>query len=80
MAPAETFTLYHHHQSICSLMVRYIFAVSGALTGAKPDMILELHEVDIFKNAHLEEFYLCNVNPKGQVNMFPAVSYTFRLE
>lgn len=56
-------------------MVRYIFAVSGAFAGDKPDMILELQEVDIFKNAHLEEFYLCNVNPKGQVSMFPTVSY-----
>ncbi|KAH8800205.1 hypothetical protein F5884DRAFT_546689 [Xylogone sp. PMI_703] len=65
--PKETFTLYHHRQSICSLMVRYMFAISGPSTSGDSDMILELHEVDIFKNAHLEEHFLCDVNPKGQV-------------
>lgn len=69
MAPAEAFTLYHYRQSICSLMVRYIFAASStfALTGGTPYMTLELQEVDIFKNAHLEEYYLCDVNPRGQI-------------
>jgi hypothetical protein len=59
--------LYHHPQSICSLMVRYTFALAGAPVPGDLPISLKLQEVDIFQNEQLEEFYLCNINPKGQV-------------
>lgn len=64
--------LYHHPQSICSLMVRYTFALARDPRPGIRSITLDLREVDIFNNAQLEEYYLCHVNPKGQVvHTFP---------
>ncbi|TVY87385.1 hypothetical protein LAWI1_G005630 [Lachnellula willkommii] len=69
--------LYHHPYSICSIMVRYTLAIRGAPKEASTMMIVEEQEVDIFHGAQLEEQYLCEVNPKGQVSIVgnPAISY-----
>lgn len=62
-----THRLYFHPYSICSLMVRYTLALRGKPKVASPDIVLDLHEVDIFHGAQLEEHFLLNVNPMGQV-------------
>jgi hypothetical protein len=71
--------LYHHPQSICSLMVRYTFALAGDPGPGSWRIALDLQEVDIFNNAQLEEFYLCHVNPKGQVVHGPPFSVLMAL-
>lgn len=70
--------LYHHPLSICSLMVRYTFAVAGAPYAGEKAIDLDEQTVDIFDNKHLEEFYLCQVNPKGQVPALTSPGYLAR--
>lgn len=48
-------------------MVRYTFRVAGQPVSGSLPLSLELQAVNIFENDHLSEFYLCEVNPKGQV-------------
>jgi glutathione S-transferase len=54
--------LYYFKESICSYMVRL------TLTFAAPKMHVDLRHVDIFeKSEQLDEKFLCEINPKGQV-------------
>jgi hypothetical protein len=48
-------------------MVRYTLALRGEPVDAASEMTIEEREVDIFREAQLEENFLCEVNPKGQV-------------
>ena len=48
-------------------MVRYTLALRGALKSPDSDIVVELHEVDMFHEAQLEEHFLLEINPKGQV-------------
>jgi hypothetical protein len=66
MAP-ETFTLYHHKFSICSIMVRYTIAIRGPPKDESSSILIEEQEHDIFHEEQLTEQFLCGINPKGQV-------------
>ncbi len=61
------YTLYHNYFSICALMVRYSFAVRGEPRDAEAAMVIEEQGVDLFHEEQLDEHFLCDVNPKGQV-------------
>lgn len=67
MAGLVPFVLYYHPYSICSLMVRLTLAMRGIPKDSSSEMVVEEKFVDIFKNHQLEENFLCNINPKGQV-------------
>lgn len=60
---------YHNPFSICSLMGRYTLAIRGEPKDAASEVVVDEHEVDIFREAQLEEKFLCEVNPKGQVSL-----------
>ena len=68
------YTLYHHPYSICSLMVRYTLAVKGAPHSPAEMMVVKEQEVDIFKGAQLDEHFLLEINPQGQVSTPVQVS------
>jgi hypothetical protein len=62
-------TLYYHGYSICSLQVLYTIAIAAQKTCAnQPTLEVEKHAIDIFNEAQLEEHFLTNINPKGQVS------------
>ncbi|KAK3941168.1 hypothetical protein QBC46DRAFT_383393 [Diplogelasinospora grovesii] len=61
------YALYHHPYSICSIMVRYSFALRGPPKDPSSDMTLDARVVDMMNGEQLEEWFLCDVNPKGQV-------------
>ncbi|KAH8812214.1 hypothetical protein F5884DRAFT_784746 [Xylogone sp. PMI_703] len=67
MAGSAPFVLYHHPYSICSLMVRLTLAMRGRPKDLDSEMTVEERVVDIFNSLQLEEDFLCNINPKGQV-------------
>ncbi len=48
-------------------MVRYTFAVRGEPRDAEAAMVIEEQGVDLFHEEQLDEHFLCDVNPKGQV-------------
>ena len=48
-------------------MVRYTLALRGKPKPPEPDMVVDLHETDIFNQAQLEEQFLLDVNADGQV-------------
>ncbi|EMC95910.1 hypothetical protein BAUCODRAFT_34669 [Baudoinia panamericana UAMH 10762] len=65
---AEQYTLYYHDYSLCANMVRFSLAIAGEPRDASSEMQVEEKAVDIFRGAEqLEEYYLCHINPKGQV-------------
>jgi hypothetical protein len=49
-------------------MVRYTLAIRGIAKDNASEMVVEEREIDIFHEEQLEESYLCDVNPKGQVS------------
>lgn len=63
------FTLYYAAYSICATMVRMTYALRGEPEEGRPDMTLQLEEINISPQnpEQLTEFYLCKVNPDGQV-------------
>lgn len=64
------YILYHNRLSICSIMVRYTLAIRGIAKDTASEMVVEEREIDIFHEEQLEESYLCDVNPKGQVSWY----------
>jgi hypothetical protein len=62
------YVLYHNTYSICSLMVRYTLAVRGTPHSPAAAITVDEQMVDIFHEAQLDEDFLLNVNPKGQVS------------
>ncbi len=65
--PQQHYVLYHNPFSICSLQVR-LSILFGSHGGPKvPGIQFEELEIDIYRSEQLEEFFLCGVNPKGQV-------------
>ena len=48
-------------------MVRYTWAIRGAAKDIGSEMSLEERLVDIFHGEQIEESFLCEINPKGQV-------------
>ncbi len=57
--------LYFHPYSICSLMVRYALAQRGEPEASSSDILVNLHRVDMFHEAQLNEHFLLNINLKG---------------
>jgi hypothetical protein len=49
-------------------MVRYTLAIRGVAKDPASEMAVEEREIDIFGEGQLEESFLCDVNPKGQVS------------
>lgn len=49
-------------------MVRYTLAIRGVAKDPASEMAVEEREIDIFREGQLEESFLCDVNPKGQVS------------
>ena len=62
------YTLYHDYYSICSLQVRYTFALRGAQKDTASQMEMRELELDLMTKGQLKEEYLCDINPAGQVN------------
>lgn len=65
----ESYTLYFNKWSICSQMVQLTLAFRGEPKGDESTMIVEQKEIDILKSEQLEEAYLLEINPKGQVRI-----------
>lgn len=65
----EPFTLYHTTYSVRALMVRLMFAFRGKPRDGYPEMNLKQTQMDLSADTpeQLTEFYLCRVNPDGQV-------------
>src|SRR5256885_3422319 len=63
----KPYVLYHNLYSICSIMVRYTLAVKGAPQKPAAAMVVKEQEVDIFHGAQLDEQFLLEINPRGQV-------------
>jgi len=64
-----SYTLYHHPVSICSIMVRYTYALRGPAKEGSPDLPVHDQVVDIFNQEQLSERFLCDINAKGQVSL-----------
>jgi glutathione S-transferase len=62
-----TCTLYHFPFSLFSIMVRYAIALRGESDGQEVEV--EERVVNLNKNEHLSEWYLTEINPKGQVRL-----------
>lgn len=63
--------LYSYNYSLCSLMTRYMLAVRGQPEAGVGALKIDDVEIDIHHAFdQLDEFYLCDVNPKGQVPAF----------
>lgn len=48
-------------------MVRYTLALRGTAVDSASSMSVTEKIVDIFNEEQIEEWFLCGVNPKGQV-------------
>lgn len=75
MAPQSTYILYHDPTSLCSIMVRYTFALRGK--GKNEDAELQVQDrlCSLKNRDHLTEEFLCDINSKGEVPVLvPAES------
>lgn len=59
--------LYHDINSICSIMVRYTFAVRGKAADGDAGLRLAEEPIDIKRGEQLTEHYMCEINQNGQV-------------
>ena len=62
-----THRLYQFTYSICSIMVRYTYAIRGEAKDAHNEIRLIEEDINILKGDQLTEEYLCNVNIAGEV-------------
>jgi hypothetical protein len=62
-----SYILYYHPFSVCSIMVRYTYALRGPPKDSTSDMSVQEQMVDIFNDEQLSEHFLTAINPKGQV-------------
>ena len=69
-ADKPTHLLYHFHYSICSIMVRYTYALRGTPNDPKNEIRIVEKEVHLFKGEQLTEHYLCDINPAGEVKTY----------
>jgi hypothetical protein len=68
------YDLYRCVWSLCSTMTRYAFAVRQSPKPGADDIVLTEHEVDIVDKLHqLDEKYLLEINPKGQVSCLSLI-------
>ena len=70
----EKYHLYHNTYSLCSLQVRYTLALAGNPTKGLAPMQIELTDVDLFNSGQLDEFFLTNINPRGQARCVPSIA------
>ncbi|KAH8820179.1 hypothetical protein F5884DRAFT_893113 [Xylogone sp. PMI_703] len=61
------YTLYYNPFSICSLMMRWLVVIRGEPKDEESRMDISIREIDIFHEEQFSEWYLCDVNPNGQV-------------
>lgn len=63
------YTVYYAIDSLCSYMLRYALAVRGPGKNGQEisisDRVVDIH----YERDHLSEFYLLEVNPKGEVRL-----------
>jgi hypothetical protein len=62
----SSYTLYHFPFSLFSIMVRYAIALGQASHEA--GLRIEEKIVDLHRDENLSEWYLTEINPKGQVS------------
>jgi hypothetical protein len=67
-----SYTLYYFPFSLFSIMVRYAIAL-GAESGDK-EMVIDQKIVNLHKDEHLSEWYLTEINAKGQVRLIVTFS------
>ncbi len=61
------YTLYYNRFSICSIMMRWLVDIRGEPQDEASRMDIGLKEINIFAEEQFAEWYLCDVNPNGQV-------------
>jgi hypothetical protein len=71
------YVLYYNRFSICSLMMRWMIEIKGEPKdeGARMDIVPK--EIDIFNQEQFTEWYLCDINPNGQVSSRDALCRGF---
>lgn len=67
-ADGVPYTLYYNRFSICSIMMRWLVNIRGEPKDEASRMDISTKEVDIFHEEQFSEWYLCDVNPNGQVS------------
>jgi len=70
MATKAPYTLYYNQWSICSQMVLLTLAFRGQPKDAASEIVVQQQSIDILASKQLEETFLTEINPKGQVS-FP---------
>lgn len=74
MASQSTHILYHNVYSLNSIMARHCYAARGPAKDAESEMRVQEQAMDIFiKLDQLDEDYLCNLNPLGEVPTLATV-------
>lgn len=70
MVPEEgdDVTLYFHPFSVRSAMVRFAIALRGDVDPGLTPIAITERAVDIFEMEQLEEWFMLEVNPKGQAS------------
>ena len=64
----QPYILYYNQYSVCSLMVCLTLAFARCNNNRFPD--IKEKSVDIQRRGQLEEYYLCDINPRGTVGAF----------
>lgn len=64
---AATHTLHHDPVSICSVMVRYTYALRGEPKDNSAAMTVQEQPLSIRRGEHLAKDFLCNINRNGEV-------------
>ncbi|MCJ1357372.1 MAG: hypothetical protein MMC33_007368 [Icmadophila ericetorum] len=61
------YTLYYFQWSLFSTVARYTIALRGEPSSPALAMNIEEKVIDLYKAENISEWYLVNINPKGQV-------------
>ena len=64
---SATHKLYQFNYSICSIMVRYTYAIRGEAKDAHHEIRLTEQDINIMQGDQLTEHYLCDINAAGEV-------------
>lgn len=70
-----TWILYHDPVSICSIMVRYTFALRGGQQCNGSELQLQEKVCDLRCQQQLTEHYLCEIKPNGEVPVIALVTH-----
>ena len=66
-ATMAQYTLYYFQWSLFSTVARYTIALRGEPSSPALAMNIEEKVIDLYKAENISEWYLVNINPKGQV-------------